>query len=614
MDLNHALFVCDAEEHDLIGSGAYNVPSTGHLTYCGFQGLISLLSEISPNNDLGHPFCGNLRDGNWMIDYIMNRLTRITNLNGLRDWLQPHFEELKQIPRYLIPSYFDVIVSGVYDALVEHVYELMPDFVKTGSTFVKLLSLASLQFSSRIKSSELPRVTADQSIEYPTMSAGLPHFSTGYMRCWGRDTFISLPGLLLISGRYDEAKQMILSFGTCLRHGLIPNLLDGGKNPRYNCRDAIWWWLYCIKKYATEAPNDEKILHEKISRIFPKDDSAPMAPGEHLQALYDTIQESLTIHFQGLEYRERNAGHQIDAHMKDEGFNNKIGVNLETGFVYGGNAFNCGTWMDKMGSCDKSGNRGIPSTPRDGSAVELVGLLFAGLRFLQQMSEKKIIPYNSVERVNDDGSKTSWTYKEWADRIADNFEDQFFVQHSGVKSPPANKRGIYKDSVGSSYEWADYQLRPNFPISMVVAPEIFDPQNAWEGLQMAKTYLLGPLGMKTLDPEDWGYRGNYDNSIDCDDPKISHGANYHQGPEWVWPIGFYLRARLYFAKLNNCLEETVEETWSILTKHLHELKTSHYRGIPELTNQNGAYCRDSCRTQAWSIATILETLKDLEQL
>lgn len=47
--------------------------------------------------------------------------------------------------------------------------------------------------------------------------------------------------------------------------------------------------------------------------------------------MHDIIQEAMNKHFQGLCFRERNAGPGIDAHMTSVGFNNQIGVNLNTG-------------------------------------------------------------------------------------------------------------------------------------------------------------------------------------------------------------------------------------------------------------------------------------------
>lgn len=113
--------------------------------------------------------------------------------------------------------------------------------------------------------------------------------------------------------------------------------------------------------------------------------------------MHAVMHEALQRHFAGVKFRERNAGRQIDEHMRDEGFNVEIGVRKETGFVFGGNEWNCGTWMDKMGSSERAGNRGRPATPRDGSAVELVALCYRVVAWLDEAVKKGWFPHTGVE-------------------------------------------------------------------------------------------------------------------------------------------------------------------------------------------------------------------------
>lgn len=87
--------------------------------------------------------------------------------------------------------------------------------------------------------------------------------------------------------------MFVISFGSSNDQGLIPNLYDGGKNPRYNARDATWFFLQAIQDYCTLAPEKTQILNSQVPRLFPYDDQAEheksQAP-QKVDSLADIIQ------------------------------------------------------------------------------------------------------------------------------------------------------------------------------------------------------------------------------------------------------------------------------------------------------------------------------------
>jgi glycogen debranching enzyme len=252
-----------------------------------------------------------------------------------------------------------------------------------------------------------------------SLAAGLPHFTTGWARCWGRDVFISLGGLFLTTNNFEDAKKHILAFASTLKHGLIPNLLDSVRNPRYviilvgvmiwsdgvvfryNSRDSPWWMLQSIQDYVSSAPGGLSILSECVKRRFPKDDTwvawdDPRAYA-YSSTIAEIIQEILQRHAEGINFREYSAGPALDMQMRDEGFDISIRVDWETGLIFGGNKHNCGTWMDKMGESVKAGTKGVPGTPRDGAPIEITGLVKSTLRWLSELSKHGRFPFEGVQ-------------------------------------------------------------------------------------------------------------------------------------------------------------------------------------------------------------------------
>ncbi len=79
-----------------------------------------------------------------------------------------------------------------------------------------------------------------------TIVAGYPWFTD-----WGRDAFISLPGLCLATGQYETAWQIIEAFAQVISHGMVPNRFpDVGEQPEYNTIDASLWFIYALDRYA----------------------------------------------------------------------------------------------------------------------------------------------------------------------------------------------------------------------------------------------------------------------------------------------------------------------------------------------------------------------------
>ncbi|MEM2904273.1 MAG: amylo-alpha-1,6-glucosidase [Candidatus Bathyarchaeia archaeon] len=153
---------------------------------------------------------------------------------------------------------------------------------------------------------------------------------------WGRDTFISLPGLTLVTGRFGDAEQVLVAFAAHERNGLIPNFFGEGPGGEasYNSVDASLWYVDAVLQYVKYTGN----LSFVRAHLWP-------------------VLKSIVEHYlKGTDY----------------------GIRVDTdGLVRHGPGL---TWMDASVG-------GVPVTPREGKAVEVQALWYNALRTMALLSE-----------------------------------------------------------------------------------------------------------------------------------------------------------------------------------------------------------------------------------
>ncbi len=166
--------------------------------------------------------------------------------------------------------------------------------------------------------------------EVRTVIAGYHWFTD-----WGRDTMISLEGLTLTTGRYEEAGYILRTFARYVRDGLIPNMFpEGRREGLYHTADATLWFFHALARYLA-ATGDRLTLRI----ILPK--------------LVDIVEH----HLRGTRFG--------------------IAVDPADGLLRQGEEGYQLTWMDA-----KVADWVV--TPRRGKAVEINALWYNALRLLEQ--------------------------------------------------------------------------------------------------------------------------------------------------------------------------------------------------------------------------------------
>ncbi|MBQ7469556.1 MAG: glycogen debranching enzyme family protein [Pseudobutyrivibrio sp.] len=291
-----------------------------------------------------------------------------------------------------------------------------------------------------------------------TIMAGYPWFTD-----WGRDTMIAFTGLCLETGRYDDAKSILLSFSKCLKNGLVPNMFpDNGKEPLYNTADASLWYFYAVYNYLKYVDTDEawKFVEDYI---------------------YSSLQEIMAAYRKGTQF---SIGMDDDALMT------------------AGSGLDQVTWMDV-----RIGDEVV--TPRHGKPVEINALWYNALMTMEEISR-------GIARRTHDKPENYLAYAGGCSQLAmwvkEAFNEEFWYEEGGY---------LY-DVIGEDFK--DATLRPNQIFAVSLPFTMLDIEKEKSIVRVLKERLYVGVGLRSLDTEDENYQGTYQGSLEKRDHAYHQGT------------------------------------------------------------------------------------------
>ena len=196
-----------------------------------------------------------------------------------------------------------------------------------------------------------------------TLIAGYPWFLD-----WGRDSLISLEGLLLKTRRFDVAKEVLLTCIRDIKYGLVPNGYSGyDSRPLYNSVDASLLLFEAVNRFLKYTNEYEWIK----KNIYPA-----------LEKIINAYQGKIDI----------------------DGNN----IYMDTDFLISSGTENIqNTWMDaKIGD--------FVVTPRNGKAVEVNSMWYNALKIMESLS--------MLLKGKDESKK----YGELAKKCKKSFNEKFY--------------------------------------------------------------------------------------------------------------------------------------------------------------------------------------------